>query len=206
MVEVDEVSGILTAEHVVSSKEFRQAKGLWTIPHIYSAECVKEKTAHFSATNIRMDLLRCFPETPRSENEEWGPDLAFIRIPRNTNFESSLRAVRINFYAFAHDPTNYISLPAGWLVTTALRGSGIGPYSAPTYHELADAQTFVGKYSLDSLLVDGKALRIAVWPADAYTAAVQRNMRTAVESPATRGSRLLSGRGRRPRARRACRA
>jgi hypothetical protein len=104
LVEGHEVSGILTAEHVVSSKEFRQAKGLWTIPHIYSAESVKEKTAHFSATNIRMDLLRCFPETPRSENEEWGPDLAFIRIPRNTNFENSLRAVRINFYAFAHDP------------------------------------------------------------------------------------------------------
>jgi hypothetical protein len=51
-----------------------------------------------------MDLLRCFPETRRSKNEEWGPDLAFIRIPKDTNFESSLRAIRINFYAFAHDP------------------------------------------------------------------------------------------------------
>jgi hypothetical protein len=104
LVEVDGVSGILTAEHVVFSEEFQQAQGLWTIPHIYSEESVKEKTAHFSATNIRRDLLRCFPETPRSENDEWGPDLAFIRIPKDTNFESSLRAVRINFYAFAHDP------------------------------------------------------------------------------------------------------
>jgi len=97
LVEVDGVSGILTAEHVVFSEEFQQAQGLWTIPHIYSAESVKEKTAHFSATNIRRDLLRCFPETARSENDEWGPDLAFIRIPKDTNFESSLRAVRINF-------------------------------------------------------------------------------------------------------------
>ncbi|HET9373890.1 MAG TPA: hypothetical protein VFO40_02895 [Chthoniobacterales bacterium] len=104
LVEVDGVSGILTAEHVVFSEEFRQTKGLWTIPHIYSAESVKEKTAHFSATNIRMDLIRCFPETRRNKSEEWGPDLAFIRIPRNTNFESELRAVRINFYAFAHNP------------------------------------------------------------------------------------------------------
>jgi hypothetical protein len=103
LVEVDWVSGILTAEHVVSSKEFRQAKGLWTIPHIYSAETVKEKTAHFSGTNIRMDLLRCFPETPRDENKAWGPDLAFIRIPKDTNCESELRPVRINFYSFARD-------------------------------------------------------------------------------------------------------
>src|SRR5258707_6013736 len=63
LVEVDGVSGILTAEHVVFSEEFRRAQGLWTIPHIYSVESVKEKTAHFSGTNIRMDLLRFFPET-----------------------------------------------------------------------------------------------------------------------------------------------
>jgi hypothetical protein len=34
-----------------------------------------------------MDLLRCFPETPRGENKAWGRDLAFIRIPKDTNFE-----------------------------------------------------------------------------------------------------------------------
>jgi hypothetical protein len=104
LVEVDGVSGILTAEHVVTSKEFRKAKGLYTVPHIYSEDTVRENTAHFTGTNIRMDLIRCFPETPRDENKQWGPDLAFIRIPRNTNFESELRAVRINFLPFAHDP------------------------------------------------------------------------------------------------------
>jgi hypothetical protein len=117
LVEVDGVSGILTAEHVVSSKEFRQAKGLWTIPHIYSAETVKEKTAHFSGTNVRMDLLRCFPETPRDENKAWGPDLAFIRIPKDTNFESELRAVRINFYSFARD--TQIRVARAWMTATA---------------------------------------------------------------------------------------
>src|SRR5260221_7135228 len=104
LVEVDGVSGILTAEHVVFSEIFQKAKVLYTIPHIYSAESVKEKTAHFSATRIRTDLLRCFPETPRGINDEWGPDLAFIRVPKDTNFENELRAVRINFLAFAHDP------------------------------------------------------------------------------------------------------
>lgn len=105
LIEVDGVSGILTAEHVAFSDQFQQAQGLWTIPHIYSADSVKEKTAHFSSTNIRRDLLRCFPETARGRNDkaEWGPDLAFIRIPKDTNFESSLRATR-NFYGLAREP------------------------------------------------------------------------------------------------------
>ncbi len=85
------------------------------------------------------------------------------------------------------------TLPAGWQVTTALKGSGTGPYTAPNYHELADAQTFVGKYSLDSLQVDGKSVRIAVWPADAYTTAVQRNMRAAVEKIAKSENGLFGG-------------
>ena len=104
LVEVDGVSGILTAQHVVFSEEFRQAKGLWTVPHFYTKGSLNEPTTHFSSTNIRTVLLRCFPETPSSGNDEWGPDLAFIRIPKDTNFESSLRAVRINFYPLAWNP------------------------------------------------------------------------------------------------------
>src|SRR6266571_3860938 len=73
------------------------------------------------------------------------------------------------------------SLPAGWQVTTALKSAGGGVYTAPSYHDLVDAETFVGKYSLDSLQADGRWIRIAVWPADAYTPAVQRNMRADVE-------------------------
>jgi predicted metalloprotease with PDZ domain len=84
------------------------------------------------------------------------------------------------------------TLPPGWQVTTALKGSGSGPYTASDYHELADAQTFVGKYSLDSLRVDAEWIRLAVWPADAYTAAVARNLRTAVEK-ITRAQNLLMG-------------
>jgi hypothetical protein len=104
-VEVDGVSGILTAEHVVFHEWFQQAQGLWTVPHIYSADSVKEKTAHFSSTNVRMDLLRCYPETPqrKMDDTEWGPDLAFIRLPKDTAFEQTLRAVRINFYALTRD-------------------------------------------------------------------------------------------------------
>ncbi len=87
------------------------------------------------------------------------------------------------------------ALPAGWQVTTALGGggSGSGPYTAASYHELADAQTFVGKYSLDSLQVDGKWIRVAVWPADAYSTGVQRNMRADLEKIARTENALLGG-------------
>jgi len=85
------------------------------------------------------------------------------------------------------------NLPAGWQVTTALKGTGNGPYAASTYHELADAETFVGKYALDSLQADGKWIRVAVWPADAYAPAVQRNMRTDLEKIAKTENALLGG-------------
>ncbi|MGH2669838.1 MAG: hypothetical protein ACRDH5_12125, partial [bacterium] len=85
------------------------------------------------------------------------------------------------------------ALPAGWQVTTALVGKGAGPYAAADYHELADAMTFVGKYGLDSLQVDGRWIRIAVWPADAYTPAVQRNMRSSVERMAKVQNQLMGG-------------
>jgi len=85
------------------------------------------------------------------------------------------------------------ALPAGWQITTALKGSGNGPYAAGDYHELADAETFVGKYSLDSIKVEGKWIRIALWPADVYTPAVARNIRTALAKIAQTEDRLMGG-------------
>jgi predicted metalloprotease with PDZ domain len=70
-------------------------------------------------------------------------------------------------------------LPAGWTVTTALSPAA-DLYRAVDYHELADAQTFVGHYSLDSLQVEGKWIRIALWPAADYTPAVARNLRDGI--------------------------
>jgi hypothetical protein len=107
LVEVDGVSGVLTAEHVVFNDVFQRATGLWTTPHLYSEEVRDKPTTHFTSTNIQMDLLRWFPETPQLESSEWGPDLAFIRIPKGTKFETSLRAVR-NFYSLARDPGSRI--------------------------------------------------------------------------------------------------
>ncbi len=82
-------------------------------------------------------------------------------------------------------------LPAGWQVTTALKGPTNGVYRAADYHELADAMTFVGRYSIDSLQADGKWIRIAVWPASDYTAAVARNLRNGVAKMAPVQNRIM---------------
>jgi len=84
-------------------------------------------------------------------------------------------------------------VPAAWQVTTALPSAGNGAYRAADYHELADAMTFVGRYSLDSLQVDGKWIRIALWPASDYTPAVTRNLRDGIKKMAQVQNRLMGG-------------
>jgi len=83
------------------------------------------------------------------------------------------------------------SLPAGWQVTTALKGPTNGVYRAADYHELADAMTFVGHYSVDSLQADGKWIRIAVWPVADYTPAVARNLRNGLAKMAPVQNRIM---------------
>ena len=82
-------------------------------------------------------------------------------------------------------------VPEGWQVTTALKGPVNGVYRAGDYHELADAMTFLGRYSLDSLQADGKWIRIAVWPASDYTPAVARNLRGGVAKMAPVQNRIM---------------
>ena len=82
-------------------------------------------------------------------------------------------------------------IPAGWQVTTALKGPANGVYRAADYHELADAMTFLGRYSLDSLQADRKWIRIAVWPATDYTPAVARNLRNGVAKMAAVQNRIM---------------
>ncbi len=85
----------------------------------------------------------------------------------------------------------HFRLPAGWQVTTALKGPTNGVYRAADYHELADAMTFVGRYSVDSLQADGKWIRIAVWPTADYTPAVARNLRNGVAKMAPVQNRIM---------------
>jgi hypothetical protein len=110
LVEVDGVLGILTAEHVIfnPNKPLEQGQVLWTIPRAYPRESIGQRTNHPRATRIRTDLLRCYPSAPsrkdyKQEGAEWGPDLGFIRIPKPTNPEGNLRALR-NVYSWAREP------------------------------------------------------------------------------------------------------
>src|SRR5438094_1707822 len=82
-------------------------------------------------------------------------------------------------------------LPAGWQVTTALKGPTNGVYRAADYHELADAVTLVARYSIYSLQADGKWIRIAVWPASDYTPAVARNLRNGIAKMAPVQNRIM---------------
>ncbi len=82
-------------------------------------------------------------------------------------------------------------VPAGWQVTTALKGPVNGVYRAADYHELADAMTFLGRYSVDSLQAGGKWIRIAVWPAADYTPAVARNLRNGIAKMAPVQNRIM---------------
>ena len=82
-------------------------------------------------------------------------------------------------------------LPNGWQVTTALKGPVNGVYTASDYHELADAMTFLGRFSLDSLQAGGKWIRLAVWPSADYTAAVARSLRAAVGRMAPVQNRIM---------------
>jgi len=84
-------------------------------------------------------------------------------------------------------------LPAGWQVTTALKGPTNGVYRAADYHELADAMTFVGHFSVDSLQTDGKWIRVALWPASDYSPAVARSLRAGIAKLAPVQNRIMGG-------------
>jgi len=57
-------------------------------------------------------------------------------------------------------------LPEGWKVATELAdGEEPGVYLASDYHEPVDNPTFVGHFAIDSVLVDDRWIRMAVYPA-----------------------------------------
>ena len=86
----------------------------------------------------------------------------------------------------------HFALPAGWDVMTALARSG-DAYKAADYHELADAETFVGHFTRDSISVDGKWIRIAFWPSADYTPAAAKYLKDGVGRQAATQNKLMGG-------------
>ena len=57
-------------------------------------------------------------------------------------------------------------LPEGWEVATELEDAAEpGVYLAADYHELVDNPTFLGHFAIDSVMVDDRWIRLAVYPA-----------------------------------------
>lgn len=113
LVEVDGHTGILTAEHVIFNpkRPFETGKGqtLSTFPQFYSADRLGDSDTQSGGTSTFVDVLRWYPESASRSSydepgSEWGPDLGFIRLPKDLNFASNLRAIRINSYQLASQP------------------------------------------------------------------------------------------------------
>jgi predicted metalloprotease with PDZ domain len=90
--------------------------------------------------------------------EAWSrPDFAFFN---GTNLFFFPEGVGLDFPSRVS-----IETEAGWRVATGLTHAGNGgEYAAETYHELVDMPTFVGRFDLDSLSIDGKWYRLASYP------------------------------------------
>ncbi|HKE89546.1 MAG TPA: PDZ domain-containing protein [Gemmatimonadales bacterium] len=84
------------------------------------------------------------------------------------------------------------ALPAGWDVMTALARAG-DAFKAANYDELADAVTFVGHFTRDSLSVDGKWIRIGFWPVEDYTPASAKNLKDGIGRQAATQNKLMGG-------------
>jgi len=85
------------------------------------------------------------------------------------------------------------ALPSGWRVTTALAASPSGTYSAPDYHTLVDAETFLGHYALDSVQVAGHWIRLALYPQADYTPALAKSLRDVIQRAAALQDDLMGG-------------
>ena len=66
----------------------------------------------------------------------------------------------------------YLDVPAGWRIATGLASAGEpGHFRAASYHDLVDSPTFLGRFEEDSVVVDGRPIRFAIWPDTALTPA-----------------------------------
>jgi predicted metalloprotease with PDZ domain len=85
-------------------------------------------------------------------------------------------------------------VPAGWRIATGLEpGSRPGQYRAASYHDLVDSPAFLGRFAFDSVVVDGRAVRLAVWPDSALTPAVGDSLAESLRRIAATEDRMMGG-------------
>jgi predicted metalloprotease with PDZ domain len=88
----------------------------------------------------------------------------------------------------------YLEMPPGWRIATGLASAGEpGHYRAASYHDLVDSPTFLGHFALDSVAVDGRPIRFAMWPDTALTPAVWDSVADALRRIAATQNRIMGG-------------
>ena len=83
--------------------------------------------------------------------------------------------------------------PSGWRIATGLAAAGANRYRADDYHELVDAPFLLGAIVLDSVVVDGKPIRLAVYPDSALTPAVRDSVLDALRRTVQAQNRIFGG-------------
>ena len=86
-----------------------------------------------------------------------------------------------------------VEAPAGWNMVSGLDRVGPGRYRAGSYHDLVDAPFFLGRFWLDSVVVDGRPIRFAMYPDSAITPAVWDTLSAAIRGLATAQNRIMGG-------------
>jgi len=88
----------------------------------------------------------------------------------------------------------YFDVPAGWRIATGLAGTGeSGHYRAASYHDLVDSPTFLGHFALDSVAVDGRPIRFAIWPDTDLTPALWDTVADVLRRIASEQNRIMGG-------------
>jgi len=126
------------------------------------------------------------PDSVALELSRIGPDFAFFN---GTNLFLYPEGAGFDYPADVQ-----LDAPAGWRIATGLRPEGEpGHYRAASYHDLVDSPTFLGKFALDSVAVDGHAVRFAIYPDSALTPAVWDSVADALRRIAATQNRIMGG-------------
>jgi predicted metalloprotease with PDZ domain len=152
----------------------------WTPGH-YELENYARYVRHFRAIADDGAELR-WDKQDADTWRIWGGDAGHVRVvfdflADTLNLSGSLLKDDFGFFngtnLFVYPEGRFdfaaevrFDLPEGWQVATELAdGEEPGVYHAADYHELVDNPTFVGHFAIDSVSVDGRWIRMAVYPA-----------------------------------------
>lgn len=86
-----------------------------------------------------------------------------------------------------------IDAPPGWRLATGLTPSGPASFRMSSYHDLIDDPIFAGRFWQDSVQVDGRYIRFAIYPDSAMSPPVWDSLRHAISGIVTQQNRIFGG-------------